>query len=764
MKILETLHYIGPNRRSDSTCLERHYVLEADESEAFTAALPTLHDKLRDRLAPHGVDYCAPDLADTSENTTAMYAITVTSLALALQRGGGHRVSQSGWLPDDVIGGVWAWFEFEHDQLASPAAELALRLIGDAVPDIQPASDAEAEGEGEPTEFAQFELDEAVRRFVEKAKPLVLPLDTEAIIAAAKRLNIPYEKMERLPFRSPEREIRFQENGYLRLGHGPFKQEVDGTFCVERSDRLLPALIARRASQQHVPMPDSPGNLHRLLLAGGKLLGVITEDAERAADVVHPQTRQSAEQLARQMDAGLIVLHVMTTDISQPLNETGGVVVDVDPAPVLHELLDAQSPLLPQACESFLRWIFPEGQQCRVPIMAVTGTNGKTTTCRMITAIAQKAGRNTGMSCTEGVLIGPEFIGGYRDLGGQAFHHILDRSDVDFAVLEEWFGRICRLGFAYQRSSVAVCTNVTDDHLGRMGAHTLDDAAAVKESVVARGHDAVVLNADDRRCLGMAPRMTAKRICLVSTRQQRTELPIPAEISNPCTCTVERYEGQKWLVIYDTDRQVPIIPVNDIPATFDGAAIHNVSNAAHATAACYMANLPLDSIRDGLKSFAMSFETTPGRLNVYDDLPFRVVMDYAHNQAGFTHILKFMDQLDCAGRRIILVSFTGDRRDEDVVAAVKILAGHFDHYVVRNYSIGRGQALEIIPRLLKQGLLEAGVSENAITVREDANEGMEYALDLAEPGDLLLMLAGTSEFGVIWEKLKSRSRKAETLI
>ena len=166
---------------------------------------------------------------------------------------------------------------------------------------------------------------------------------------------------------------------------------------------------------------------------------MVVEGSEKSTDLIHSATITAAEQLAQKARAGLLLLYIETPDISRPLAETGGVVADLDLAPELERILSEDSETYPRAFESFLRWMFPGDAPSRVPIIAVTGTNGKTTTCRMITRIAQEAGKETGLSCTEGVYIGSEHLGGYRDIGGAAFHLVLDRSDVDFVVFEEWF-------------------------------------------------------------------------------------------------------------------------------------------------------------------------------------------------------------------------------------------------------------------------------------------------------------------------------------
>ena len=518
-----------------------------------------------------------------------------------------------------------------------------------------------------------------------------------------------------------------------------------------QSSHLLQVIQQRRAQQQQFGQQSVAGTKHELVVAGEKVLGLVIDGVEQPVESIHPDTITAAEQLAKKAKAGLLVLEILCQDISQPLEQTGGSVSDINLVPELDQILPEGSPIIAEACEAFLRWVYPDQDKTRIPVVAVTGTNGKTTTCRMVEHIARVAGRKPGMSCTEGVYIGTEHIGGYSEMGGAAFHHLMTREDVDYAVCEEWLGRICRVGFAYLNSTVAVCTNVTNDHLGRVGLHTIDQLAAMKESVPQRGREAAVLNAENEYTLAMAPRMQAKKVCLVSTRG-KSAIPDPDQTSHNATCTVEDRDGRDWIVICDGEEEYPIVAVEEIPATFDGAAVFNVSNALHAAAAAYYSGLPIDSIGEGLRSFRMSFETTPGRLNFVNGLPYSVLMDYAHNPDGFDQILSFLENVEVEGERRLLLAYTGDRKEEDVIEGAQKMAPHFDHFVCRNYLKGRGQAPEVIPAQLKKGLLSAGISEDAITVIEDAYEAVDFILDSAKPGDLVLILPGTSEFGGNLEK------------
>jgi len=824
MNVGGDLLLIGPNRRSDRTMIERQIELTDFEIETVSARLMQLLDSVVSSLkalAVESSEFLSPHSIE-SDDVLGSFAQLCTGTALALQCSAGHRVHERGYSLDSAGQGVWSWFEYEHDEVGEQALQLTLRLLSDLEPGLDWASGAADANE----KFSGL-----YERFLKFSRPLALPLDAEAIMTAAQRLDVPYFKLERAPYSGVRGKFRIRQNGLLRLGHCGHQQLVDGTFCVSRNKDLAPLLLDREALRQKLlklqvalpardaeagncivsrralraadrigyPVVVKPGTRaagkgvtldvrnaeevraaverarpfsshvtveamvsgesFRLLAANHAVLGVIHAGKELALGAVHETTLQLASRISRHLNSGMLVLDIVTMDPGRPLAETGGAVVDVDLAPELDALLPAGSSLLGQAAEAFIRWLYPAGSASRVPIAAVTGTNGKTTTCRMIARIMQVSGRHTGMVCSDGIYIDEKFEATRGDIGYGAHHSIFECPSVDFVVLEEYFGRIARLGFSFHWCNVAVCTNVTEDHLGRIGVHALEEMAEIKFALPKRARDAVVLNADDLCCRQMAARATSRKICLVSCEQSVQQLEM-IRGNACCFCVVEELDGRNWIVIYDTGVRRPLIAVEDVPATFSGAAMHNTSNAMHAAAACYLSGASIEEIASGLATFIMGFESTPARLNVYDGLPFRVIVDYAHNADGFRRLSAFIDKQQVAGRKIIMMSMAGDRRDRDIMAAMAKLAGHFDHYVCRSYVDLRGRPAEDVPRLLKAGLLEAGVPESAISTVPNAIEAVLFSLNLATEGDLLVLLSG-NEIATIWSLLRSFGTGAE---
>src|SRR5690606_38650844 len=235
--------------------------------------------------------------------------------------------------------------------------------------------------------------------------------------------------------------------------------------------------------------------------------------------------------------------------------------------------------------------------------------------------------------------------------------------------------------------NVAAVLNVTADHLGINGIDTLDQLAEIKRIPVEVAQDAAVLNADDPRCLAMADHTEARRICYV-TMDPRHALVREHIRAGGCAVVLEQGMNGEMITIYDGGRHSPLLWTHLIPATLEGKAVHNVQNAMFAAACAYALgegpmNLSLDHIRHGLRTFSTSYYEAPGRLNVYDEHPFKVILDYAHNPDAVAVMMDLVDKLDVRGKKRLVLAAPGDRRDEDVEAIARHAAGHFDHYVCK---------------------------------------------------------------------------------
>ena len=384
--------------------------------------------------------------------------------------------------------------------------------------------------------------------------------------------------------------------------------------------------------------------------------------------------------------------------------------------------------------------LYPPGAPARIPVAAVTGTNGKTTTTRMLAHIMKTSGHIVGMTSTGGIQVDGRVTVKGDMTGPQSAQIVLRDPTIDFAVLETARGGILRAGLGYSECDVAACINISADHMGLGGIETLEQLARVKETVVRVANDTVVLNADDRLCLKMADNCRARHLCYVT--MDPTHGLVREHIrANGRALVLEKGINGDMITIYDNGAHIPLLWSHLIPATIEGKAMHNVQNAMFAAAIAYSFDKDLDEIRNGLRTFDTSFFQSPGRTNIYNEHPFRVILDYAHNPAGFRAMAELADKLEPAGKRIIAISAPGDRRDEDIRASVEACLPSFTHFVCKTDSNRRGRGHDEIPQMIRSYLLELGVADDNITVIADEEPAVDYALNMAQEGDLLVITA-----------------------
>ena len=460
-------------------------------------------------------------------------------------------------------------------------------------------------------------------------------------------------------------------------------------------------------------------------------------------DVVHPDNRDMAERAIKAVGLDVGGVDFLIDDISKSYKETGGAIVEVNAAPGFRMHVAPSEGESRDVSGKVIDMLFPADASTRIPIAAITGTNGKTTTSRMLGHIMKTSGKIVGMTSTDGVYVdGKLSVKG--DMTGPTSAQIVLRDPyVDFAVMETARGGLVRSGLGYQHSDVAACLNVTSDHLGLGGVNTVEELAVVKRVVVESAVDTVVLNADDIHCLRMADFARAKAICYVTMNSGHSLVKEHIRAGGRAAVLEKAMNGD-MITIYDNGTHIPVLWSHLIPATLEGKAMHNVQNAMFAAAMSYSFGVDLDNIRHGLRTFDTSFFQAPGRTNVFDEHPFKVILDYAHNPAAFRVITDLADRLEVTGRRLVVVAVPGNRRDEDVLEATQILAGHFDHYICKADDNRRNRGFDEIPKMLQQGLLDQGVAADAITVIPSEVEAVDHALDMASEGDLLIVFGDDS--------------------
>jgi cyanophycin synthetase len=462
--------------------------------------------------------------------------------------------------------------------------------------------------------------------------------------------------------------------------------------------------------------------------------------ASDVTDVIHPDNREMAERAIRAIGLDVGGVDFLSKDITESYRAIGGGICEVNAAPGFRMHVAPSEGTARDVAAPVIDMLFPHGAPARVPIAAVTGTNGKTTTARMLAHIAKMGGFTPGMTTTDGV-----YIDGQRTVPGDmtgpvSARMVLADPQIDIAVLETARGGLLRAGMGVNEVNVGAVLNVQPDHLGLKGIDTLEQLAEVKRIVVEVATDCAVLNADDPLVMKMSGYTDAKHICYVTMNPQHALVREHIR-AGARACALEGGINGQMITLYDKGGHIPLLWTHLIPATLEGRATHNVQNAMFAAAMAFSLGIKLDAIRQGLRTFDSTFFQAPGRMNMFNEHPFKVLFDYGHNAHAVGMMSELAQRLDVAGKRIVVLAAPGDRRDEDLVAIAKAAAGHFDHYICRRDDGLRGRGPEEVPRIQAAALQAAGVRADAITVIPDEQQAIDAALQMGAPGDLILIFA-----------------------
>jgi cyanophycin synthetase len=452
-------------------------------------------------------------------------------------------------------------------------------------------------------------------------------------------------------------------------------------------------------------------------------------------DEVHPANIFMCERIAKIIGLDICGIDIMASDLRTPVSENGGAILEVNAAPGFRMHIEPAEGLPRNVAEPVIDMLFPKGSTGRIPIIAITGTNGKTTTTRLTAYIAKSAGKKVGYTTSDGVYIQNQLMMKGDCTGPVSSQFVLKDPTVDFAVLECARGGILKSGLAFQNCDVAIVTNVAADHIGLGGINTVEQMAKVKavvpETVFPHGY--AVLNADDDLVYAMKDDLKCN-IALFSMDENNPR--IKAHCSEGGLATV--FENGFVSILKGTWK-IRVMHVKDIPLTYEGKAVHNIANCLPSVMATYLyRDITIEDIRAALTSFVPSSTQTPGRLNFFHFKNFTMLADFAHNPHGLKLLCEFVKQLDYPAK-VGVISGTGDRRDEDIRELGAISGQYFDEIIMRCDKNLRGRTADEIMNLLEEGIRQVNPSIK-ITKIANENQALEHIYANPIPGALYTVM------------------------
>ena len=452
-------------------------------------------------------------------------------------------------------------------------------------------------------------------------------------------------------------------------------------------------------------------------------------------DFVHPNNIFLAERIARIIGLDICGIDIMASELSTPLEENGGAVLEVNAAPGFRMHIAPSEGLARNVAEPVIDMLFPVGTSARIPIIAIGGTNGKTTTTRLTAHLVKSMGHKVGFTTSDGIYIHNLMMMKGDCTGPTSTEFVLKDPTVEFAVLECARGGILRAGLGFHECDIAIVTNVSEDHLGLSGIDTIEQLARVKavvpKSVMSGGY--AILNADD----DLVYKMKEDLKCNVALFSMN---PTSKRIKEHCAKNgiAAVYDEQTdWIYIQKGAWKIQIEKALHIPLTQSGKALFNVLNIMPAVLAGYLRGFTVVDIRQALGTFIPSPAQTPGRMNLFQFKNFQVLADYAHNPAGFKVLKAYVDKIE-SPLKIGIIAGTGDRRDEDIMELGEMAATMFDEIIIRQDKHLRGRTVENIVDLLKQGI-EKIRKDIKVTVILKELEAIDHAITNA-PKDSFIVI------------------------
>jgi cyanophycin synthetase len=452
-------------------------------------------------------------------------------------------------------------------------------------------------------------------------------------------------------------------------------------------------------------------------------------------DMMHPENIFLCERIARVIGLDICGVDIMAENLTQPLKENGGCILEVNAAPGFRMHLAPSEGLPRNVAAPVIDMLYPPGKESRIPIIAVTGTNGKTTTTRLIAHIVKNNGYKVGFTTSDGIYIQNHMMEKGDTTGPISAEYILKDPTVEFAVLETARGGILRSGLGFGRCDIAVMTNVAADHLGLADIHTLEDLAKVKSVVVksVKKEGWAILNAEDEQCVIIGETLE----CNVAYFSLDEENPLIKKLSKEGK-TVAVYENG-FITIKKGEWKIRVEKATHVPLTLNGKARFMIANVLAATLASYLWGFKTEDISLSLKTFIPSVAQTPGRMNIFEFRKFKVLIDFAHNPAGYRGIEDYLNNIE-ATKKIGIIAGVGDRRDEDIKECGLIAGRMFDHIIIRQEKHLRGRTEQEIIDLILEGIKDAN-SNTTYEIIPLETEAIKHAIDTVLDGSFIIALS-----------------------
>jgi cyanophycin synthetase len=454
-------------------------------------------------------------------------------------------------------------------------------------------------------------------------------------------------------------------------------------------------------------------------------------------DQVHPQNVFNCERISRIVGLDICGIDIMAQNLTEPLTENGGVVLEVNAAPGFRMHLAPSEGLPRNVAAPVIDMLYPPGKDARIPIIAVTGTNGKTTTTRLIAHIVKNNGSRVGFTTSDGIYVQNTLLMKGDTTGPFSAEFVLKDPTVEVAVLETARGGILRAGLGFNKCDIGVVTNIQEDHLGISDIDNLDDLTRVKSVIIGAVKKSgwAVLNADNSYCLKIAKNAD----CKIAYFSMDEKNPV---IKEHCkTGGIAAIYENGYVTIKKGDWKIRVEKATHIPLTFNGSVDFMIQNVLAATLTTFLWGYKTEDIRTSLETFIPSAAHTPGRMNIFKFKEFKIMVDFAHNPDGFNGIKNYLQTID-ASEHVGVISGTGDRRDEDILETARIAAQMFDRVVICQEKYLRGRTQQELIDLLTAGLKEVKPDIH-ISINNNGDECMKQLINTAKPGSFITILSDT---------------------